>query len=1515
MFKVTFSDAFLQDVKDTKEYQPDTVSILDFISERYNKDIEDVTVVYNAGEGAKLEVKPVLWSKVKPKTGEYLVYAKPKDKDTLRTALTIALVAASGGVASGIASSAGAFGASSFGSAVITAGVTMAATYLAQAIIPFEAPDTPSSARESSTLNITGTQNSIKAGAPIPYVIGTAKVTPPLAITPIREAQGNDVWLTQVFCFGYGPLKGLTEANLKIGDQALTSFSDYDLQIQDQRDTAYSLRREDPDGWTNDIVNKVTMVQGDIQDSPQSVVIKQVDGARTFTSSANAEELGVEFTFQGLVKFNDKGKRKNRSVNVELKYRKSGDTEWTGFDGSVEGTECDLVLDQYRKSFDNGYTRIGTGRNKSYTCNDSYIVLPSDYPAVAGQDIRVILNGTGKTYRVYSVDSSVTTETKGTLSGTVLKVGGWDTYTFSAGKRKPKHYGVSVQDATGYIPETIKPITITDDTSEVTYRTYKVTNVEKSSYEISVQRLTNDTTDSKIRDEFRVSNIRSIQKTDSEGNEIVPFPPQFCYVALKIKASDQLNGSIQNLNCVVSSVTEEYSEADNDFIESDSASGNCAWEYLKLLTGSANKRYINAAGSALPDNTGESWDDILDIDAFVEWSDVCDEQVLSRDGVTLEPRYKYNTVVDYETTVGELAQKIATTGRAATSMLDGKYSIIYDKPNKPAVTRLTPANTYGFSASKSFSRLPDAFRCKFVNKDKNYNVDEVIIKRNDNDVLSNDALVQDINCDGITDPDQLYRYAKYAMAQMILRPEEYKVSTGIEHKYFRRGDVVSMTHDKIQGVLHYSRVKSINGLDVELDQEFQLQSATKITFRYSGEETQDLSVYDIAAVNGSIVTINAVPAELQEADLAICGTDAESITKKYIVKNKVPKADDSCEVVMVDYADPDIFNADEGVIQDYDAGDPSIVIDQYSAPAIPELVSLVTDERALIVGQDGSLITRAGFILKEPDEVSSVRTKPSPDFIEIQWRTTGGDGVFNKQTFEYTNNFVYVSGLQDGQFYDFRVRFITDFGGVSEFLLLNDIEVIGKSSLPSDVTGFSYDQQKDGILFSWNPNTEIDVKEYEIRKGFSWDSGIKVDRLRANQKLVAPILSGSYNYFIKAIDVVSNYSENASLVDVIITNPSRPTGLSAETIDNNVNLRWAEPSSGFQIEYYNVYKETSAVAGGIQEIGYSKTTFFSKFETDAGTYTYYIEPVDVAGNVGERGSIKVDLDVPPDYVLVDSQKVSLDNGVAVNGKFFTDDPVTFDTTEITFDNTNDFSFDLQEESSMLFTVDTNKTYADFLSELNIENTFDSTDDFTFDSDQITFDSSYTLQDVVDQGYDYWMQKAYVSGGYYEIVVDYGTIIDATRVTVTDEWDVIVDGLDKEYIISKSQDGVTYDDFTGRSQFFRDFRYVKFRINLTEKIGSFKPLETLESIQFKLDLRKKYDSGNDIIDVAVDGKVVVFNQNFLDVQSITATPKGTTFKTAIYDFDNAGDQSEFTVYLFDENGNKVTGEFSWAAEGF
>jgi len=66
----------------------------------------------------------------------------------------------------------------------------------------------------------------------------------------------------------------------------------------------------------------------------------------------------------------------------------------------------------------------------------------------------------------------------------------------------------------------------------------------------------------------------------------------------------------------------------------------------------------------------------------------------------------------------------------------------------------------------------------------------------------------------------------------------------------------------------------------------------------------------------------------------------------------------------------------------------------------------------------------------------------------------------------------------------------------------------------------------------------------------------------------------------------------------------------------------------------------------------------------------------------------------------------------------------------------------------------------------------------------------------------------------------------------------------------------------------------------------------------------------------NGGTSLFNVEFLDVTSIQASPLGTTNPPApVCDFADTSYPIRFNVFLFDDAGNQVAGNYSWAARGY
>lgn len=128
---------------------------------------------------------------------------------------------------------------------------------------------------------------------------------------------------------------------------------------------------------------------------------------------------------------------------------------------------------------------------------------------------------------------------------------------------------------------------------------------------------------------------------------------------------------------------------------------------------------------------------------------------------------------------------------------------------------------------------------------------------------------------------------------------------------------------------------------------------------------------------------------------------------------------------------------------------------------------------------------------------------------------------------------------------------------------------------------------------------------------------------------------GSRTFYVRAVDTAGNPSDSVNSVFNLVT----PTVISpvAEVIDNNVLLRWSVTPGTLPVLTYRVYRNGVLV-------GTDAALFATLFESESGSFTYKIEPLDTAGNVGTFVEVVVAVSQPPDFILFDrheSDKMSL----------------------------------------------------------------------------------------------------------------------------------------------------------------------------------------------------------------------------------------------------------------------------------
>lgn len=415
-----------------------------------------------------------------------------------------------------------------------------------------------------------------------------------------------------------------------------------------------------------------------------------------------------------------------------------------------------------------------------------------------------------------------------------------------------------------------------------------------------------------------------------------------------------------------------------------------------------------------------------------------------------------------------------------------------------------------------------------------------------------------------------------------------------------------------------------------------------------------------------------------------------------------------------------------------------------------------------------------------------------------------------------------------------------------------------ESPLSTTPTTFTFIFTPITVRFSW---AHVDgALLYEVRKGTVWETAAFQLRTSSLQADIDPLLSGTHTYLLKTLNIEGEYSTNS--ISLVVTVPTiGPVTISKEVIDNNVLLRWSAPSSVFRILNYEISKN-GVIIGNVD------STFFTIFENVAGTYTYRIVSIDVAGNRGTNSDISVEVRTPPDYALQD-QRTSALNGTRVNvGR--------------------------SDVPSLVGPISTTETW----------------------TDHFVNNSWTTIQDQVSAGFELYLEPS-VATGSYEEVIDYGVVINNSIATITFNYNLLNAPEDVAIVIqmATSTDGISYTSFVaGATQFIPTMRYLKFRIELAA--ASSNALIEIYNVAISLNVKRENDGG-EVSALSSDsgGTTVNFTKAFKDIETITATAKSVTEPfVVIIDFNDIPNPVFFKIYVFDTTGNRVSQICEWKARG-
>lgn len=542
---------------------------------------------------------------------------------------------------------------------------------------------------------------------------------------------------------------------------------------------------------------------------------------------------------------------------------------------------------------------------------------------------------------------------------------------------------------------------------------------------------------------------------------------------------------------------------------------------------------------------------------------------------------------------------------------------------------------------------------------------------------------------------------------------------------------------------------------------------------------------------------------------------------------------------------------------------PSTNLPNPNSVTAPTDLLLESGTAQLDIRKDGTVFSRLKISWTTPDDIFVQQSGK----IQIQYKKDGDSQWSIATEIDGLYTFYRILDVQDGELYNVRIRSVNGVGIASEWVE-DSHTVVGKTEKPAPVAFQASVFQDYQVKLKWDASTELDFKEYELRRGVDWDDGTVLGRFKSTTFNDNYLIAGTINYWLKTIDTSGNYSDIAENAVVEIHIPNDVKNLTASCNDNQVLLDWDTPDTGdLPVIKYKIYHTG---VNPINLIGEVAGTFGQVIESVGGSYTYAITAIDTGGNEGNPQLITVTVFKPKDFVLHDSQILDVPSG--------------------TFHNCIESDINA---GRILALIDTDVTWEDHF-----------------------LDQGWSsFQDAIDAGYPIFAQIA-PTDGYWTQEVDYGLILPPSLISVTYDTNVISGDLGISVnIYTKKDVGDPWVINVGQSVFTTDsFRYVKYEFIFTkvDEAGFWE----IYNINALVDVKLETDQG---IETSTSSgfKNIEFNLDYIFVKSIvpTAVTASSERLTTVLSYDMSNPVADnFDIKFIDNSGTQVARDFSWIARG-
>lgn len=302
---------------------------------------------------------------------------------------------------------------------------------------------------------------------------------------------------------------------------------------------------------------------------------------------------------------------------------------------------------------------------------------------------------------------------------------------------------------------------------------------ENDQWDVRVTRLTeeNPTDNNEYFAESFWTQLQTITIENPLGRNV-----GFATLAMRIRATGQLYGTLNNVSVTCSSIERDW----------DQTAGE--WVYRTTSRPAAHYRTVlqHPLRRDLPLD-----DSRIDLERLAEWSET--DEAAGR---------TFDAYIDFGTTEERIISDIAAAGNAMPMPRGTVHSVALDEPKATPVRLFSPRNTAGYRGQTIYADLPHAIRVPFINAEKGYTADEIIVYADGYNALTAERFDQREYL-GLVTQEANWKRARREMAEAKLRREIHTVTTSVQSLACEQGDLVVLQHNVISVGLFAGRVRAV----------------------------------------------------------------------------------------------------------------------------------------------------------------------------------------------------------------------------------------------------------------------------------------------------------------------------------------------------------------------------------------------------------------------------------------------------------------------------------------------------------------------------------------------------------------------------------------------------------------------------------------------------------------------------------------------------------------------------------